>query len=268
MFVLPLERPRKALSKLLLILGPLMLVSLFWATSPSGAHEGTHQLSWQGQVAGDLKSPQPSPIARWEAQGTAVGGKLYVFGGYYTSDRTGKNDPNCARICATKASHVYDPAATAAGIKSWTRIADMPEPLTHAATVVDGDTIWLIGGFLGDFPGPSTDHVWKYDTKGNTWSAGPSLPEVQGSGAAVLVGRTIHFLGGVGEDGQVTFENQNDHWTLDLSAATPTWTRAPDLPRARNHPGAAFVDGKIFVVGGRTGGDVAGQSGEVNSVDI
>ena len=76
-------------------------------------------------------------MARYEAAGMVVDDKLYVFGGYRNK-----------QIQVTARSDVYDPATD-----SWARIADMPEPLTHAGQVAHGTTIWLLGGFVGDNPG-------------------------------------------------------------------------------------------------------------------
>src|SRR5437762_1201159 len=60
--------------------------------------------------------PATAPMARYEAAGAVVNNRLYVFGGYRNQ-----------QIQATSRSDVYDPATD-----KWSRIADMPEPLTHA----------------------------------------------------------------------------------------------------------------------------------------
>ncbi|HEY8745291.1 MAG TPA: malectin domain-containing carbohydrate-binding protein, partial [Chloroflexota bacterium] len=107
--------------------------------------------SWTTQAA--------EPLTLMEAQGIAYNGKLYVFGGF-----------DNANLQATPQSNVFDPSTNA-----WTRLADMPEAVTHAAVEVDPQTqtIYLVGGFVGNSPGPSTTHVWKYSVVNNTWSAGP-----------------------------------------------------------------------------------------------
>jgi Ca2+-binding RTX toxin-like protein len=197
----------------------------------------------------------PSPQVRGEAQGAVVGGKLYVFGGYVNFS------PCCP---ATTRSDVYDPATNA-----WTRIADLPEPISHAPVVVDGDTAYLLGGFVGDHPGPSTDHVWKYDTATNTWSEGPPLPERRGAGGGAIVGRTIHYFGGVDRPaGQDVYVDEEEHWALDLDAAEPAWEARAPLPNPRNHLGGAALEGKVYAVGGQHGGDEAGgNQGEVDVYD-
>lgn len=177
----------------------------------------------------------PSPIERFESQGLMVSGKLYVFGGFYNVD-----------IKATTRSDVYDP-----GSNTWTQIADMPEPLTHAGQVADGNTIYIVGGYLGDSPGPSTDHVWKYDIVTNTWSPGPSLPALRGGGAAVRVGRSLHFIGGATRDGITKAAiDHDDHYLLSLDGST-SWSTAAPLPNPRNHLAGVALDNKIYVIGGQ-----------------
>ncbi|MBC8160025.1 MAG: hypothetical protein H7Z42_02310 [Roseiflexaceae bacterium] len=179
----------------------------------------------------------PSPIERFEAQGLMVNGKLYVFGGFYNN-----------AIQATVRSDVYDPSSN-----TWTRIADMPEPLTHAGQASDGNTIYIVGGYVGDSPGPSTDHVWKYDIATNTWSAGPSLLAPRGGGAAVRVGRSLHFIGGATRDGNSkTAIDRDDHMVLALDGST-SWSTAAALPNPRNHLAGVALNNKIYLIGGQQG---------------
>lgn len=178
-----------------------------------------------------------APINVFEAMSATVRGKLYVLGGFYNS-----------AIQATKQAEAYDPAKDA-----WSRIADMPIAVTHAGVVADGDTIWMVGGLLGDYPdNPSTSDVWKYDTKTNIWTRGPSLPLARGSGGLVLLGRELHLIGGFNPDGET---DATTHYVLNLDAARPAWRTAAPLPVARTHMGAAAVGGKIYIVGGVRGRD-------------
>lgn len=108
----------------------------------------------------------PSPIPRFEAGNEVVNDKLYVFGGYFTSS-----------IQATTRSDVYDPIQN-----NWTQLSDMPEPITHAGVAVDGNTIYIAGGFVGDYPGSVTKEVYKYDVTSNNWNTLPSLPTGDRSG--------------------------------------------------------------------------------------
>ena len=192
--------------------------------------DGEDTLSWTPRAR--------APLPLFEAQGGVVNGKLYVFGGYDNE-----------AIEATAKSSVYDPATD-----SWSALTPVPEAITHAGNAVDGNTFYLAGGFLGDHPGPSTDHVWKYDTLTNTWSEGPPLPAKRGGGALVTLGRELHFFGGtVREEGEY-LEDSGDHWVLDLDNPT-SWETAPPMPNPRNHITGVALNGKAYAIGGQHLGD-------------
>ncbi|HEX2035178.1 MAG TPA: kelch repeat-containing protein [Chloroflexota bacterium] len=203
------------------------LVLLLALLSPIGCGAAEPPGSWR---------PLPAaPVARFEAQGAVVDGKLYLFGGFYNS---GMN--------ASNRSEVYDPAT-----RRWTRLADMPEPVTHAAVAADGTTIYFLGGYVGRHPGGSTPHVWKYDVLTNTWSPGPDLPAPRGAGGATIVGRNLHFFGGTSRTTGTTEDpDQPHHYVLSLNGGSRWEERAP-LPNPRNHLGAVTLGGKIYAIGGQ-----------------
>lgn len=175
-----------------------------------------------------------APIARAEAQGAAVGGRIHVFGGFSSGWTT------------TARSDVFDTATNA-----WSRLPDMPEALTHSAVVVDGTTVWLLGGYVGNHPGPATRNVWKFDTVARTWSRGPALPAPRGAGGAAVVGRQLYFFSGTSRvAGSTADPDQPDTWVLNLDGGT-TWAARAPLPNPRNHVSAASVDGKVYAIGGQ-----------------
>jgi N-acetylneuraminic acid mutarotase len=175
------------------------------------------------------------PIGRMEAQGTVAAAKLYIFGGFTVDFKT-----------VTTRADAYD-----ATTNTWTRIADVPEALTHSAVVADGTTIYMIGGYVGGHPGPSSERVWKYNTVSNTWTAGPSLPATRGAGAAALVGRFLYFFGGATRTaGQTDDTDQPFAYKLSLDGGT-SWTRIADMPNPRNHLGGIAVNGKVYAIGGQ-----------------
>lgn len=220
----------------------LMLILLSIGSTFIPARNTSYVSQAQGRRTADAASVaaltwetvSANPLARFEAQGAAVNGKLYVIGGFYNS-----------AIQATKSVDVYTLATN-----TWTRIADIPEALTHAPVVVDGTTIYVLGGYLGDNPGGSTTHVWKLNTTTNTWSAGPPLPAGRGGAGAAIVGRRIHVFGGATRsDGQFNDTDQPDHYVLNLD--TGVWSSAAPLPNPRNHLGGVGLNGKVYAVGGQ-----------------
>ncbi|MBI3811108.1 MAG: hypothetical protein HY283_02725 [Nitrospirae bacterium] len=192
-----------------------------------------------------------APIARYEAQGLAVEGKLYVFGGFYNQ-----------KTQATDQSDRYD-------IKTdtWTPISSLPDKITHAGQATDGRFIYLAGGFVGDHPGASSNRFWKYEIARNAWTEGPPLPAKRGGGALVRLERRLHYFGGtvrlLGGDYK---EDHGDHWIFDLDHPDVGWSTAAPLPNPRNHIGGCAAGGNIYAVGGQHLGDE--NSGNQRSVDV
>jgi N-acetylneuraminic acid mutarotase len=182
----------------------------------------------------DWTKVAPSPVKRAESNGAVVNGKLYVLGGLFVSN---------GNILAMTRSDVYDPATN-----KWTRIADCPDKVTHSGIVVVGDTIWLIGGYFGDHPGPAGKKVLKYNTTTNSWSRGPDLPFSRGAGGAALLDGKIHFFGGMGYDR--TWESSS-HWVLDLNNQGAGWASKAELLNPRNHTSGAAVGGYVYCIGGQ-----------------
>lgn len=179
-------------------------------------------------------------IPRYEAQGLAVDGRLFVFGGFFNE-----------KTQATLESEAYDPEEN-----RWISLAPMPEKLTHAGQATDGKVIYLAGGFVGDHPGGSSNRLWRYHIARNEWGEGPPLPAPRGGGALVILNQRLHFFGGtVRRPGGKYEQDHEDHWILDLADPAAGWKTAAPLPNPRNHMGGCALDGKIYSVGGQHLGD-------------
>jgi N-acetylneuraminic acid mutarotase len=200
-----------------------------------------------------------APYAQFEGQGAAVNGKIYLFGGFFTGS-----------LNVTTQGAVYDPVNDI-----WTSIADSPVPLTHASHAVDGDKIYVVGGYVGDHPGGSTDQVWIYDTVSDGWTAGPRLPADRGGGGAAILGRRLYYFGGATRDqGNASSATDQPHtWSLDLGASDSViddgvWTRLADLPSPRNHMAGAAVGPFVYALGGQFGDNESnGNSNLVHRYD-
>jgi len=223
-------------------------------TAPAGAPTPppAAPASWTETTSVSWETVRAAPGPLLEAQGAAVGGRLFVFGGF-TSPQT---------LAVTTASHAYVPATD-----QWERVADVPQELTHAPVAVDGTAIFLVGGYVGRSPGPATDRVWRYDVTTNSWSAGPSLPAPRGAGAAAIVGRELHFFGGTSRDGTNGDPDQPDHWALALDGGTAWEPRAP-MPNPRNHLAGVSLGGKVYAIGGQHGeNEKWGNQAQVDAYD-
>ncbi|HEY1784879.1 MAG TPA: kelch repeat-containing protein [Pirellulales bacterium] len=215
----------------------LFVIIMAAAVSAAGADE-PQQNAASGKEFGHLewKAGAPTPFPRVESPTVVVDGKLFLFGGF-TED-----------LGASNQLDVYDPASD-----TWTRRKEMPTGVTHLNPAIDGNTIWLAGGFKGRHPGPVTDEVWKYDIAEDRWTAGPRLPEPRAGGGLAIANRKLHYFGGYKSDRQT---DAADHWTLALDGgAGAAWQREADLPDPRGHVAAAALDGKVYALGGDHGHD-------------
>jgi N-acetylneuraminic acid mutarotase len=170
-------------------------------------------------------------VPRAEGAKFVANGKFFTFGGF-----VGEN------LLTTREVDVFDPQTN-----TWSRAADTPDRMTHAATAVDEQTgtAWVGMFFLHDGLKSST-LVWKYDVATNTWSNGPSLPQGRGAGAMAIVGRELHAWGGL----DVNQKGRAEHWRLDLDHPENGWVTDTPMPRTVNHMGGVSVNGKIYSLGG------------------
>lgn len=168
---------------------------------------------------------------RWEAGTVVLDGMLYLFGGYTDGPKSIKH------------VDVFNPQD-----HSWKQLADLPSAITHFNTVLDGRTVWFAGGFKDGYPGRAIDEVWNYDIDKNTYTAAPALPEKRAGGGLALIGRHLHYIGGLLPDRDT---DSPHHWMLDLEDLEAGWTHRAPMPAPRNQFGTVTFDGKIYAMAGQ-----------------
>ncbi len=138
--------------------------------------------------------------------------------------------------------------ATAVALAAWVTGASLEEPRTEVAAAPLGNRIVVAGGFLAS--GGNSRRVDAYDTVRDTWSRLPDLPvSVDHAAAASWRGRVV-VVGGYGAD------------RAPLRAAFlydgRRWRSLPAPPEERAAAAAAATaDGRVWVLGGRTGSGLA-----------
>jgi N-acetylneuraminic acid mutarotase len=196
------------------------------------------------------KKAAPFPMPDEELYGTAVNGKMYVIGGWDEGKAAGIN-------------YEYDPASD-----KWTQKKGMPRSAHHAAIATANGKLYVIGGFVppkdtqiptGGAWEPIAD-VWEYDPAVDSWKSLAPLPTKRGAAVAVEVGGKIYVIGGAttvanSKDPYFTFFGPSLVLTTNevFDPATNKWESRRPMSVARNHAYAAAVNGKIYVIGGRTG---------------
>ena len=178
-------------------------------------------------LPGQWEPRKSSPTNRQEVSYVQAGGQFYLAGG-----------------SATGLHERYDPATD-----SWSRVEPLPVPantkLDHVQGVEVGGKIYYIGGVL-KWPDVHDSTVRIYDPATDSFSEGAPMPEGRGrggGGVAVHDGK-IYYAGGL-HNGNVVA------WFDVYDPKADSWTRLPDMPRARDHFHAAVVDGKFYAIGGR-----------------
>jgi hypothetical protein len=182
----------------------------------------------------------PMPTAFNNNEACAMGGKIYVPGGY-----TGSGPP------FSNAFYIYDIAGN-----SWTSGPNVPGVGFLWSTVVcdpTGNKVYAIGGYNGS-AGVNNTNIYNVAT--NTWSSGAALPTTTYGSDGGLSGGNIYVTGGsmVG--------------TYAYNIAANTWT-----PRATGivscYYGSSGVDsaGNLWVAGGGFCSNAASPSGRTERYD-
>ncbi len=127
---------------------------------------------------------------------------------------------------------------------------------TPGSAVVDGK-IYVIGGCtVGDW---LTSIVEEYDPAADTWAPRVDVPtETHVIGAAAVDG-IIYVIGGWVVDAPPGLRDSRTVLAYDPAVEKWTkadkWTRKTDMPTRRCRLTTSVVDGKIYAIGGKLGGD-------------
>jgi N-acetylneuraminic acid mutarotase len=196
------------------------------------------------------KKGAPFPEPDEELYGVACNGKMYVIGGWGDGKARGAN-------------YEYDAATD-----KWTKKKSMPRPAHHAALASYKGKVYVIGGFVApegtQIPTGGAwqpiDDVWEYDPAADSWKALAPMPTKRGAGLAAEVGGKIYVIGGA-----ATVEGSKDPFFTFMGPArvlainevydpaTNKWEARRPMSVPRNHAFGAAVNGKVYVIGGRTG---------------
>ncbi|MHB8657090.1 MAG: kelch repeat-containing protein [Solirubrobacteraceae bacterium] len=155
-----------------------------------GGYTGTTPLdtivSWSGSGTANVVGHLPHPV-RYAAV-AASAGRLVIAGG---TDGT----------TATSDVFVFDPAA-----RRLTRIATLPQPLTHAAAVAlspSSGLVYLLGGRGSDL-GTQTTRILAVDALSGQLTQAGSLPVALSDAGVALAGPDVIVVGGRRPDGTVS----------------------------------------------------------------
>lgn len=202
---------------------------------------------------------RPIPQGANEVIGAAVDGLLYVYGGERAHSQHVYDGVNL-KGQPLGMFWSYDPKTDV-----WTRLSANPLPVHHAAAAAVGRKFYVFGGFR--LPGTGRpgwypeNKAWAYDTDSRSWSELPPMPTARGALAAAAVDKKIYVVGGATIPSGVDLpDGLRAGGPIELLATmemfdteTNTWTSMKPMTLARNHHDVAYLDGKLYAIGGTIG---------------
>lgn len=129
----------------------------------------------------------------------------------------------------------------------WEELPDLPTARWGACAAFATGRIWVIGGMQGRGPG-FVNTVECFDPGNSSWHGKTAMPTARCGAAAVVVADQIFVSGGYQRLGQGA-----GPWTTHevLDVPTGTWSSLPPLLAPSAGHGAAYIDGKTYVVAGQ-----------------
>ena len=172
---------------------------------------------------------------RQAACAEALGGKIYLFGGWYDGDTPADPDFGATAICC---DYTTD---------TWTPIASMNASHTYFGSAVLGGKIYAIGSWYA-YGDAGSRTVEAYDPSTNSWTnVAPMDASRGGMKCVTLLGKIYAPGGGVaGANGGVGYTASVEVY----DPATGTWSYIAPLSGGRWAAQTLAVRGKLYVVGG------------------
>ncbi len=142
--------------------------------------------------------------------------------------------------------------------EEWQVVTDMPNWVIRPTVATEGDTLYLMGGLVGDEPSPylpRSNYLQAFDTSTLTWndSVTGTLAFVPPNDGALL-GHAACGMNGrlylVGDDRGEYATTYPDLYIYDI--ATDTWSQGAGMPDGRSTPAMVCDEphGKLYVIGG------------------
>ncbi len=140
----------------------------------------------------------------------------------------------------------FVPVVSAQG--TWLTRAPLPAPRVGAGSAVVNGLLYVFGGFIPDFGGPSIIALTTvYDPAANRWCAKTPMPTARMSPGVGVVNEIVYVMGGNNAaEGLATVEAYDP--------ATDKWSAKAPMSMARSGFGVAAVDGILYALGGDTSG--------------
>jgi N-acetylneuraminic acid mutarotase len=167
---------------------------------------------------------------RQEHSVVALAGEIYIVGGY---------SPISTAVATVEA---YNPST-----RTWRAVRDFPQVLNHANAAVVGNTLYVLGFYIGSSQSNTSGQVYAYDPTANEWTERTGMPEgtERASACVAALDEKIYVFGGA------RGATVADASVYDTSA--DSWQALPALPEPREHCAAGAIGGVVYIAAGRAG---------------
>jgi N-acetylneuraminic acid mutarotase len=168
------------------------------------------------------------PGVRQEHSVVALAGEIYIVGGY---------SPMSTAVATV---YAYNPIT-----RMWRSVRNFPQTFNHSNAAVVGNTLYVLGFYIGGSQSNTSGQVFAYDATADTWTERTGMPQgtQRASGCVGVLGEKIYVFGGA--RGAAV----SDASVYDTGA--DSWRMLPALPEAREHCAAGGIDGVVYIAAGR-----------------
>ncbi|MEM6455831.1 MAG: hypothetical protein AAF772_12105, partial [Acidobacteriota bacterium] len=206
---------------------------LYVAGGAGATGEASDRLWIYDPATGAIDAGPALPRPVLDAQGGAIGNRLFVIGG-----RPGPGAPAIADV------QIFDVEADA-----WIAGPSLPTPVARAGATFFDDNVYVLGGRTGN--GETLADVFQvYDDTSGMWFTLPAMffdgtPIVADAPAAATAGPFLLFMGGLGADGAPSDQ------TIIFDAVRGFFAPGPPLRWGVYEAAADAAEGRVYLAGGR-----------------
>lgn len=168
---------------------------------------------------------------------------------------------------------VYDPETD-----GWAAGEDMPTPRSTLTVSAFGGKIYAVGGGVRrDEQDVAVTLMEVYDTATNRWSTAADMPTPRFVPSSGVINGRIYVTGGATSHGSTSSQEERMRSRMPLSVvevydpASGRWTRENDLAHPRGWLSTSAVDGKLYVIGGRSlapDGGIVEVDGAIPGIEV
>lgn len=189
------------------------------------------------------KALTPLSVPRQHIDCARIGNKIYAFGGLVKDPNPPEDSKQKIPLMATRTIEIYNIED-----KKWTKGAPCPEARHGVQVAAVNGKLYAIGGAYDRNKEYMLSSAFeRYDPESNAWESLPNLPvPILAPGIAVIKEKIFIIGGSTIEEGAQAAGDKV--YVFDVKKNS--WETASPLPKGIQFPGVAFIDNRIYVIGG------------------